>query len=155
MAGLGETTCGNTRCKHHKEEEGQQDRYQRSPSISTRKREKRALNTLELPFGYEEGGLAKSALVKVVLCDKCVRKIMWKREQEKRALAGQSEDNLEGESEPGGAKAETKRSEGRNEEENSSIQNDQKRYKRATTRRRRRSRSVSPSRGSERHYNRR
>jgi protein FRA10AC1 len=43
------------------------------------------LLTLELPFDYEEHGERKNALVKVVLCPKCVKKIMWKREQEKKA----------------------------------------------------------------------
>ena len=51
-----------------------------------RKHRSTRLNTLELPFGYIEEGKQKSALVKVVLCDKCVKKIMWKREDDKRRL---------------------------------------------------------------------
>ena len=56
-------------------------------SSSKRKHKKHRstrLNTLELPFGYVEEGKQKSALVKVVLCNKCVKKIMWKREEDKR-----------------------------------------------------------------------
>jgi len=46
---------------------------------------------LELPFQYLERGEPQSALVKVVLCDKCCRKLMWKREKEKqRQLATES-----------------------------------------------------------------
>ncbi|KAJ3852583.1 folate-sensitive fragile site protein Fra10Ac1-domain-containing protein [Lentinula lateritia] len=64
LAGLGESTCGNTRCKHY-----------------TLK--KPALSTLELPFAYSEHGENRSALVKVVLCARCVDKLMWKRRQSK------------------------------------------------------------------------
>lgn len=66
MSGAGETTCGNTRCAHHTADE------QMPP-----------LSTLELPFAYEEQGEAKSALVKVVLCGRCVKKLLWKRQKEK------------------------------------------------------------------------
>jgi protein FRA10AC1 len=41
------------------------------------------LTTLELPFSYVEQGESKSALVKVALCEKCVKKLMWKRQKEK------------------------------------------------------------------------
>lgn len=65
LSGTGETTCANARCPEH-------------TASST------SLTTLELPFTYEEHGQRKEALVKVVLCSKCVRKIMWKRKHEKR-----------------------------------------------------------------------
>ncbi|KAJ7769051.1 folate-sensitive fragile site protein Fra10Ac1-domain-containing protein [Mycena olivaceomarginata] len=68
LAGAGETTCGNTRCEHH---EGR-----RPPPLTT----------LELPFAYTEHGEAKSALVKAVLCEKCLKKLMWKRRKEKERL---------------------------------------------------------------------
>ncbi|KAG2130826.1 folate-sensitive fragile site protein Fra10Ac1-domain-containing protein [Suillus bovinus] len=64
LSGTGETTCANARCPEH-------------TASST------SLMTLELPFTYEEHGHRKEALVKVVLCSKCVRKIMWKRKHEK------------------------------------------------------------------------
>ncbi|KAG1893852.1 folate-sensitive fragile site protein Fra10Ac1-domain-containing protein [Suillus fuscotomentosus] len=66
LSGTGETTCANARCVEH-------------AASST------SLTTLELPFTYEEHGQRKEALVKVVLCSKCVRKIMWKRKHEKRS----------------------------------------------------------------------
>ncbi|KAH0833012.1 folate-sensitive fragile site protein Fra10Ac1-domain-containing protein [Lanmaoa asiatica] len=66
LDGIGETSCANTRCEHH-----------RSPSSSE-------LSTLELPFAYEEHGDQKEALVKIVLCPRCVRKLMWKRRHDKR-----------------------------------------------------------------------
>jgi protein FRA10AC1 len=47
------------------------------------------LRTLELPFGYVEQGEVKSALVKVVLCGKCVKKILWKREQLKKGATAE------------------------------------------------------------------
>jgi protein FRA10AC1 len=66
LSEAGENTCGNTRCKHHT---GQDTAVQ--------------LSTLELPFAYEEHGEHKSALVKVVLCPRCLKKLMWKRNKEK------------------------------------------------------------------------
>ena len=64
-------TCGNTRCKLHDE----------FPEVENDVRP--ALTTLELPFAYEEHGESKFALVKVVLCQKCCKKLMWKRNKEK------------------------------------------------------------------------
>jgi len=69
LSGSGETTCGNTRCQRHFA-----SRYSGQDS---------PLTTLELPFSYVEQGESKSALVKVALCDKCVKKLMWKRQKEK------------------------------------------------------------------------
>ncbi|KAL0954423.1 hypothetical protein HGRIS_003409 [Hohenbuehelia grisea] len=66
LSGAGETSCGNTRCEHH---------------ASTAQLPK--LTTLELPFAYQEHGEAKSALVKVVLCPRCLKKLMWKRDKER------------------------------------------------------------------------
>ncbi|KAF7374682.1 Protein fra10ac1 [Mycena sanguinolenta] len=72
LAGAGETTCGNTRCEFHQ--------GQRQPSLTT----------LELPFAYTEHGEAKSALVKAVLCGKCLKKLMWKRRKEKERLLAEA-----------------------------------------------------------------
>jgi len=69
LSGSGETTCGNTRCQRHL--------ASRFPDQDS------ALTTLELPFSYVEQGETKSALVKVALCEKCVKKLMWKRQKEK------------------------------------------------------------------------
>ncbi|KAJ7707345.1 folate-sensitive fragile site protein Fra10Ac1-domain-containing protein [Mycena rosella] len=70
LAGAGETSCGNTRCAHH------------DPAA----RPTRPLSTLELPFTYAEHGVAKSALVKAVLCERCLGKLMWTRRKEKEWL---------------------------------------------------------------------
>lgn len=82
LAGAGETTCGNTRCQHHHSVPAPP-----SPRYSDDRRQKRnwkpRLATLELPFTYTEHGETKSALVKVVLCERCVDKLMWKRRKEK------------------------------------------------------------------------
>jgi protein FRA10AC1 len=97
LSGAGETTCANSRCKYHEPPPG-------PPSTSDRKwdddggdsahsgmREKREMKlkkkplaTLELPFSYQEDGEAKSALVKVVLCERCVKKLNYKREHDKQ-----------------------------------------------------------------------
>ncbi|KAF9267413.1 hypothetical protein L218DRAFT_686440 [Marasmius fiardii PR-910] len=76
LSGAGETTCGNTRCKYH-EPLTNSRRFDRDEKPS------KALTTLELPFAYVEHGENKSALVKVVLCDKCLNKMMWKRRKAK------------------------------------------------------------------------
>ena len=69
ISGVGETTCGNTRCVLH----DQRAVNEIQPS----------LKTLELPFSYTEDDEAKFALVKVVLCDRCLKKLMWKRNKER------------------------------------------------------------------------
>ncbi|KIO26754.1 hypothetical protein M407DRAFT_243580 [Tulasnella calospora MUT 4182] len=73
VSGAGQFSCGNTRCKWHAAEEVE---VARKPP---------ALITLEVPFGYIEHGEAKSALVKLVLCSKCKKKLTWKRDKEKAA----------------------------------------------------------------------
>ncbi|KAJ3829702.1 folate-sensitive fragile site protein Fra10Ac1-domain-containing protein [Lentinula raphanica] len=86
LDGTGESTCGNARCKHYNR--GRAKDHNKPP-----------LSTLELPFAYSEHGENKSALVKVVLCAKCVDKLMWKRRQGKgrmeeldRSLQAQEQD---------------------------------------------------------------
>ncbi|KAJ3996858.1 folate-sensitive fragile site protein Fra10Ac1-domain-containing protein [Lentinula boryana] len=78
LAETGESTCGNTRCKHynHGRPEGN----------------KPPLSTLELPFAYSEHGENKTALVKVVLCARCVDKLMWKRRRGKDEGSGAEAD---------------------------------------------------------------
>ncbi|KAH8117957.1 folate-sensitive fragile site protein Fra10Ac1-domain-containing protein [Phellopilus nigrolimitatus] len=96
LAGAGEETCGNTRCTHH------------AASAAAGARTGPPLRTVELPFAYEERGAQKAALVKVVLCDGCLRKLMWKREKGKGKGKGRgdAEDNVgaksTGEGERGG-----------------------------------------------------
>jgi len=97
LSGAGENSCGNTRCKHHNNQD-----------TATQ------LTTLELPFAYEEHGERKSALVKVVLCPRCLKKLMWKRNMDKGGPAPTStEESIErGNKEEGvgGAEDETERS---------------------------------------------
>lgn len=69
LDGTGETTCANMRCKHHR---------------ITSSTSQLHLTTLELPFIYEEHEERKEALVKVVLCSKCVKKLLWTRTQGRR-----------------------------------------------------------------------
>ncbi|EKM58597.1 uncharacterized protein PHACADRAFT_253056, partial [Phanerochaete carnosa HHB-10118-sp] len=71
ISGAGESTCGNTRCPLHLPRNIDPD----DPCPP--------LKTLELPFSYAEDDQSKSALVKVVLCDKCCKKLVWKRNKEK------------------------------------------------------------------------
>ncbi|KII90149.1 hypothetical protein PLICRDRAFT_80776, partial [Plicaturopsis crispa FD-325 SS-3] len=71
LSGAGESTCANTRCPLH-EPPSPQSGLKMPP-----------LTTLELPFAYEEAGVARNALVKVVLCARCYDKLMWKRRKER------------------------------------------------------------------------
>ncbi|KAH7102805.1 folate-sensitive fragile site protein Fra10Ac1-domain-containing protein [Auriculariales sp. MPI-PUGE-AT-0066] len=73
LSGAGQDTCGNTRCKRHSAEAGSRKRPE--------------LKTLELPFAYTERDEQFSALVKVVLCESCCRKLMWKRNHDKAQAA--------------------------------------------------------------------
>ncbi|KAJ3739199.1 folate-sensitive fragile site protein Fra10Ac1-domain-containing protein [Lentinula detonsa] len=84
LAETGESTCGNTRCKHYNHGRPEGD--------------KPHLSTLELPFAYSEHGENKSALVKVVLCARCVDKLMWKRRRGKDEGPGAEADQLHQES---------------------------------------------------------
>jgi protein FRA10AC1 len=86
LSGAGEETCGNTRCPHHRAHGSSSatNRLRQGwPTDADAERESVPLVTLELPFSYVEGGESKFALVKVVLCDKCRGKLMWKRRKEK------------------------------------------------------------------------
>lgn len=77
LAGTGEETCGNTRCADHHSRSSRtlgDDEDERPPRLST----------IELPFMYEERGVRKEALVKVVLCHPCLQKLMYKREKRTR-----------------------------------------------------------------------
>jgi len=103
ISGIGETTCGNTRCKYHA---GSRDtnpsssanrrwdddnEEEMSDTIATKENQPKLI-TLELPFAYEEDSEQKSALVKVVLCERCTKKLNWKREKEKKRKAAEIED---------------------------------------------------------------
>ncbi|KAF8623602.1 hypothetical protein AX17_007305 [Amanita inopinata Kibby_2008] len=92
LSGAGESTCGNTRCEHH---QSTSPLYDLSGEAND-KRNGPPLTTLELPFTYEEHGEQKSALVKVVLCGQCVRKLMWRRNKDKeRAMEAERERQRE------------------------------------------------------------
>jgi len=95
LSGAGESTCGNTRCMHHV-----------STHFQNEGGSKVALSTLELPFAYLEQGESKSALVKVVLCGKCVKKLMWKRtkEKEREMSAALFQDSRSPEADAGGSR---------------------------------------------------
>ena len=80
IEGAGENACANVRCRYALPIAATSSKRKHKKHRST------SLNTLELPFGYVEEGKQKSALVKVILCNKCVKKIMWKREEDKRKL---------------------------------------------------------------------
>ncbi|KAF9509039.1 hypothetical protein BS47DRAFT_1246983, partial [Hydnum rufescens UP504] len=69
LSGVGESTCGNLRCAHH--------------FAPTDDRKLPPLSTLEVPFAYVEHGETKQTLVKLVLCDRCTGKLMYKRNRER------------------------------------------------------------------------
>jgi protein FRA10AC1 len=98
-----------------------------------------------------EQGEVKSALVKVVLCQKCVRKIMWKREQLKKNAS----DQLDRSPSVGGGPDATRENqpdyEGSNHNSDHSVSGKVVRSPpEQESRRRRRSRSRSPDRRSTR-----
>ena len=130
LSGAGEETCGNTRCTHHE------------PS---RALPKPPLKTVELPFAYEEHDEQKFALVKVVLCDRCLKKLMWKREKEKETAQGATMANVD--SLPEKSLDETSRLEHK-KEDNSGHRTSHRNNDAQTTREsrhKRHSRSRSPS----------
>ena len=80
LSGAGEETCGNTRCAYHEPQT---------------ERALPPLTTLEVPFAYSEQGQAKSALVKLVLCERCSNKLLWKRRKEKAAVMGKEVEHID------------------------------------------------------------
>lgn len=141
--GAGEMTCGNTRCALHSPRGRDGDEG----------RPLRGLTTLELPFAYEEHGQSKSALVKVVLCKKCLKKLMYKRMKEKgeegrRSEGGRTEEEKKNKRD---GRVES-RSEGRDEEEVANAHGKRRREDRSEgERKRHKIRSESRSRSRERH----
>ncbi|KAF8503840.1 folate-sensitive fragile site protein Fra10Ac1-domain-containing protein [Gautieria morchelliformis] len=84
LSGAGESSCGNTRCPYYDTPadsvpSGSQDVHLKPPNSPK-------LTTMELPFSYVEQGESqvRDVMVKVVLCQRCVKKLMWKREREKK-----------------------------------------------------------------------
>ncbi|KAH9068484.1 folate-sensitive fragile site protein Fra10Ac1-domain-containing protein [Lactarius deliciosus] len=138
LSGAGENSCGNTRCKHHNNQDSATQ-----------------LTTLELPFAYHEHGERKSALVKVVLCPRCLKKLMWKRKMDKEGQALMStEEPVEGgdEERVGDALDETehpRRSRDRKRSKTNGIKDA------SLLTRHRSSRSRSPKHGKDNHSSRR
>jgi protein FRA10AC1 len=98
--GIGEDTCGSLRCKHHTprhslaESASDLEEYERRGRRDRERRKKLQLRSFELPFAYEEAGERKEALVKVRLCKRCERKLVWKSGKE------EVEDDSDGEAGP-------------------------------------------------------
>ena len=76
---LCQLTCGSLQCRHHLPID--------SPDGRTEDDERplvpRVLTPYQLNFRYEERGEIKAALVKVVLCDRCARKLTYKKDKER------------------------------------------------------------------------
>ncbi|PWN92336.1 hypothetical protein FA10DRAFT_228848 [Acaromyces ingoldii] len=80
IEGIGQFTCANTRCEDHQRRATTPRRNEVEASATT-------LTPYEVNFAYaerEEGEMVqKNALVKVVLCRRCARKLNYKREHER------------------------------------------------------------------------
>ncbi|ORY91472.1 folate-sensitive fragile site protein Fra10Ac1-domain-containing protein [Leucosporidium creatinivorum] len=94
LAGIGHLTCGSLRCSYHQpsptlvaafeedEAAGLVDPDSTEPLVRCR------LFEQEMQFGYVEEGMRKSAVVKVVLCEECRRKLRRGREMAKELREG-------------------------------------------------------------------
>lgn len=78
LAGIGHLTCGSLRCEYHTPPPNadEPDPESSDPLVDTR------LDEFEVPFAYVEAGSNKSALVKLVLCRSCGKKLRRAREVE-------------------------------------------------------------------------
>lgn len=58
---------------------------------------KEGMKVLEVPFGYEEQGIAKAELVKITLCKKCTKKIKYYYQEQERKIENTSviEENIQ------------------------------------------------------------
>ena len=171
--GIGEETCGSLRCKHHQPRSGGsvdgRDRYgsdnyssgssrgngrpsaHGDRSAKRRKKKELQLRSYELPFGYEEAGERKEALVKVRLCKRCERKLTWKpdlpREDEGRRRPGSRRKEAESDSDSAGSSEKAWTRGGRGDAERRESKRDKER-ERDRRDNRRKGRSASPDRGS-------
>ena len=96
-----------------------------------------------------EQGEGKSALVKVALCEKCVKKLMWKRQKEKemereKATSGTDLQTITGDT--GHVNNEDPLAKRRKKKSKDEIPETSSSYHHPETRRRRTSRSRSPRR---------
>jgi len=139
ISGAGETTCGNSRCPFHDTHHVEQ--YHPS------------LTTLELPFSYVEDGESKFALVKVVLCPRCVKKLMYKRKKEKEEQGESLRNEVKEEPQEVKLEEEGRSQVPRADEEGSRTRDERRRERRHRSpadaegrRRSSRSRSRSPAR---------
>lgn len=130
LSGIGHLTCGSLRCRYHEPSPSivaaaqQQQQADDAASTTTTEEEvdvpladpdsetplvEARLEELEMPFGYLEQGVKKSALVKVVLCRECAKKLRYGRQKAKEIRAEKEErDHLAG----GGATASSTRDSG-------------------------------------------
>lgn len=145
LSGAGETTCGNTRCSHHVS-----TRFQNEGGSRV------SLTTLELPFAYLEHGESKSALVKVVLCGRCVKKLMWKRtkEKEKEMSTLIQDSRVPGDEDSKDARETNHEDEDLEKQRRKKRSREEKEEKERSSRKRRNSRSSSPRRRKEKKANR-
>lgn len=84
LSGAGELSCGNTRCPYH--DDPAASRSQDACGGSRQLPKPPKLTAMELPFSYVEQGetQVREVMVKVVLCERCVKKSMWRREKKAR-----------------------------------------------------------------------
>lgn len=80
IGAVGENTCGSIRCAWHlplpieqQQEQGWGSEAMRVPKMKA----------FELPFAYEEDGQKQTALVKVKVCERCERKLVYRPGKEK------------------------------------------------------------------------
>ena len=141
MSGTGESTCGNTRCNFYNSQTDAihsdwQDTRSKPPNAPK-------LTTMELPFSYVEQGEneIREVMVKIVLCERCVKKLMWKREREKKdkqeASSRRGEGPSQAETELDSHATGSRSREGKNDRDNRRLK---------SVRKGRNSRSISPRR---------
>lgn len=75
VASIGEETCASLRCPYHS---------MIYPAGESTRRRELDLQAFELPFSYMEQGQQKSALVKVRVCSRCAKKLLYRSRQENR-----------------------------------------------------------------------
>lgn len=106
LAGIGHLTCGSLRCPLHEPSPAILDALASASASdallpdpdSTAPLVDARLDELEMPFGYVEAGEKKVALVKVVLCRECAKKLRFGREKA-RAGRVRGDDEAVGRSE--------------------------------------------------------
>ncbi|GAA5839535.1 hypothetical protein JCM11251_002750 [Rhodosporidiobolus azoricus] len=149
LSAIGHLTCGNLRCRYHEPSPSILSALEAStppPEDDEQPLVEARLEETQMQFGYVEEGEKKSALVKVVLCKECGKKLRYGREKAKELQREREAGQVMVRREEG----EDVRGQGRRENRRRGREEDEEEQRHAQAQRRRRRREDEEQRRSSR-----